>query len=169
MSFVFSRKEFRILLDMAILVDIAVFLGSDFRDDDYSSDDIGAGDELNGKLHSMFWLCQKIYSHASDMEFDNLIDYDEESSSYIPMPECMESLPEDVVFSGLRETAFWDLLPWRLAERDAREQLDMAIKKDAELEDAMIRQLFTELLEQYWDEIEDHGIDRLRIQKHTIH
>ena len=142
----FTKKEYRLLLDM---VEMAEWVLNAHRSN--PSDQI--------KKYSD--LYQKILSYAKEMGFENLITYDKNLGGYYATFEYEES--EHMAYiEEFEDDVFWDALPLRLAERDLIKEVGE--KKYEEMEFVERASKLVELEFHYYKELEDNGIDNFRFE-----
>lgn len=106
-------------------------------------------------------LEQKIFSHAQHFGCEDLIEYDDATGRYYPTADLEETGQAPRFIQDFEEDTFWSQLAKRLSERDLARELgkdrlgavDQADQWE-QLEDHEAR---------YWDEFEQHGIERLEI------
>jgi hypothetical protein len=145
----FTKKEYRLLLDM---VEMAEWVLNAHR--------CNPSDEI--KKYSEIY--QKILSYAKDMGFENLITYDENLGGYYTTFEYEESEYMRYI-EEYEDDVFWDALPHRLAMRDLVNEVGE--KKYEEMEFVERATKLVELESVYYKELEDNGIDNLRFENQS--
>ncbi len=107
-------------------------------------------------------IMQKFYALAAEAGAGNLIEYDRRTGKYYPTREFEESSRVMDFVDEFVDHSFWDELIIRFAERDAArqaggyEQLNLMSREDQ-------RALEDPAEDQYAEEFDEHGIDRLEI------
>ena len=137
----FTKKEYRLLLDMVEMADWVL-----------NAHKTASSDEI--KKYSD--LYQKILSYAKDMGFENLIVYEKDLDRYLATAEYEESAHMRYI-EEFEDDVFWDALPLRLAERDLIKEVGE--KKYEEMEFVERASKLVELESHYYKELEDNGID----------
>ena len=140
----FTKREYRVLLDMIYLADWMLHAHeSERRQDEYHT------------------LEQKILSLAKEFGCEDLVEHSESCDQYFPTRQQEESKAVQNAVENYNAHTLWDELISRLAERDV-------LKKFGE--DALNRMtgderanLFWEAEKPYVDEFEINGLDRLRV------
>ncbi len=145
----FTNKEFRTLLDL-------IYLGNWV---------INANEiEPEKNLNKHEELVQKIYSHAKDFNFENLVEYNNEFKEYIETAEFEDSEVSEYL-EEYEEQNFWETLISRLAERDFLLEIPRGSLNDLSLEEKFIK---IQKHEDKWtEEFSKFGIDNLEIKKET--
>jgi len=146
----FTKKEYRLLLDM---VEIAEWVLNAHRSN--PSDEITKYSEIY----------KKILSYAKEMGFDNLITYDKDLGGYYATFEYEESEHMKYI-EEFEDDVFWDALPHRLAKRDLVKQVGE--KKYMEMEFVERASKLVEIESIYYKELEDNGIDNLRFENLSL-
>ena len=142
----FTKKEYRLLLDMVEMAEWVL-----------NAHKTASSDEI--KKYSD--LYQKILSYAKEMGFDDLIIYDENLGGYYATFEY-EGSEHMRYIEEFEDDVFWDALPLRLAERDLIKEVGE--KKYEEMEFVERASKLVELESHYYKELEDNGIDNLRFE-----
>ena len=142
----FTKKEYRLLLDMVEMAEWVL-----------NAHKTASSDEI--KKYSDFY--QKILSYAKDMGFENLIVYDKDLDGHFATAEY-EAAEHMRYIEEFEDDVFWDALPLRLAERDLVNEVGE--KKYEEMEFVERATKMVELESVYYDELEEHGIDNLRFE-----
>ncbi|ONI38434.1 hypothetical protein AN640_02515 [Candidatus Epulonipiscium fishelsonii] len=141
MNLELTEEEFRTLVDL-------VYAGN------LMLNDMG-GEELGPHAK----LQQKIFSIANQNGFDSLISFDENLNMYVPT----QSYENDEINEWIEEyenTLFFDELVLRFARRDALNYLG---DENPNMSPAELEQLQLKYEDMYDEEIEYHGIARLKI------
>lgn len=142
-----TKKEYRSLLDL-------IFLG-DWIINAYETTDDSAPNKIQYKK-----TIQKIYSHAKDFGFDNLILFSKEMDMYTESHEFEDSEVSEYI-DEFEENMFLEKLIFLMAGRDALKKTSPEEMQELSNEErfALISQY-----EQKWaEEFHNHGIDRLGI------
>jgi hypothetical protein len=106
-------------------------------------------------------FAQKIYTHAEPFGCENLVGYDDLTDSYYSVREFDDSSPVRPFIDEFEDDTFWSELADRLADRDMRQEYSEETLAAMTPEQQF--QAYTDFEEQYQDEFEDHGIERLEI------
>ncbi len=107
------------------------------------------------------YLEQMIYSLAQKKGFSNLVEFDEEASTFLPS----EKLEDEIqgFLDDYNDEIFWHTLAQRLAMRDlVRELGELAIEK-MDLKEKLRRMI--PIIENYIDEFSKNGIDNLEVKR----
>ena len=142
----FTKKEYRLLLDM---VEIAEWVLSAHKSK--PSDEVEKYSELY----------QKILSRAKEIGFENLIVYDKNLEEYLATTEYEKSEHMRYI-KEFEDDVFWDAVPHRLAVRDLVKQVGEKKYAEMEFEERALK--LVELESIYYKELEEHGIDNLRFE-----
>lgn len=148
----FTKKEYRLLLD---LLSIADWVMSAHKTDP---------DE---RVTPYAALQQKIFSLAAEFGCDDLISYDESLAGYYPTVAFENESDDQIFIEEYDEDCFWDMLAGRLAQRDLVDELG----PDAFLETEPAERMTMEdkHADKYLDEFEANGIMNLRITSGLVH
>ncbi len=144
MNITFTKNEFRALLDLVCLGDWVM-----------TAHDVEA--EQDKSNHEE--LVQKIYSHAKEFGFDNLIMHDEDEDTYSESIEFEESGVGGFL-EAFEEKNFWESLIANLAERDFLQEIEPGSFSGMSLEDKF--EIIGRHEEKWAEEFSRHGIDNLR-------
>ncbi len=138
-----TKEEFKVLLDM-------VYAGNILINSMRSQEE---------KIEEYANMEQFFLSKAKEYGLENIAEYDEEYSEYIPTREY-----EDEDFNGYIDEyetrVFWEELIMRLARRDA---LNYAGDVDQEITKAALKEMQLKLEDKYEEEIEANGIMNLKV------
>ena len=146
-----SKQELERLVEIAALGDW--MLNGHRHDEDPSSDHDAA--------------LQKLYALAEAAGLGYLIETDEESGLLLPSAALEARLDIAGWIADYDDCVFWDELAIRLAERDLREEIG---KTAFEALSPQARQeRVDEIAKTYDDELEKHGLDRVRIEGGARH
>ena len=145
----FTKKEYRLLLDLVSLGEWVI-----------TATDV----DITPEKEKYEEIIQKIYSHAKDFGFENLIEYDEEIEEYIETREFDES-EKDEYLRDFEENNFWEELIHRLAERDfiRKNGIQNIEKMPFELQIKDIHEIETK----YSEEFSTFGLENIEIKKHN--
>lgn len=106
-------------------------------------------------------LEQKVLSHAEEFSCEDLIEYDETTGRYYPTADFEEAGTASRFIQDFEEDTFWAQLAKRLSERDLARELGKdqlgALDQGDQWEQLETHET------RYWDEFEQHGIERLEI------
>ncbi|ADZ82766.1 hypothetical protein [Cellulosilyticum lentocellum] len=138
-----TKEEFKVLLDM-------VYAGNILINSMRSQEE---------KIEEYANMEQFFLSKAKEYGLENIAEYDEEYSEYIPTREY-----EDEDFNGYIDEyetrVFWEELIMRLARRDA---LNYAGDVDQDITKAALKEMQFKLEDKYEEEIEANGIMNLKV------
>lgn len=138
-----TKEEFKVLLDM-------VYAGNILINSMRSQEE---------KIEEYANMEQFFLSKAKEYGLENIAEYDEEYSEYIPTREY-----EDEDFNGYIDEyetrVFWEELIMRLARRDA---LNYAGDVDQDITKAALKEMQLKLEDKYEEEIEANGIMNLKV------
>lgn len=138
-----TKEEFKVLLDM-------VYAGNILINSMRSQEE---------KIEEYANMEQFFLSKAKEYGLENIAEYDEEYSEYIPTREY-----EDENFNGYIDEyetrVFWEELIMRLARRDA---LNYAGDVDQDITKAALKEMQLKLEDKYEEEIEANGIMNLKV------
>ncbi len=138
-----TKEEFKVLLDM-------VYAGNILINSMRSQEE---------KIEEYANMEQFFLSKAKEYGLENIAEYDEEYSEYIPTREY-----EYEDFNGYIDEyetrVFWEELIMRLARRDA---LNYAGDVDQEITKAALKEMQLKLEDKYEEEIEANGIMNLKV------
>ena len=147
-----TKKEYRLLLDLLSISDWVLSARKP---------------EPDPGTTPYFDLQQKILGQAAEFGFDNLVQYDREYDQYHFTDEFDEKSEDRRLIEEYDEETFWDLLSWRLAERDLMDRLgaDAAMAMDEIDWNSEIDQIAGG----YLDEFEANGLRHLKINPDLSH
>jgi hypothetical protein len=106
---------------------------------------------------------QKIFAMAKEFELDHVIEYSEEFKEYMPTADYEEEGVDEYI-DAYDTQVFWEELVMRLARRDA---LNYVGDVDQNMTKAQLKEMQMNLEEKYEEEIQEHGLSRLKIVKLT--
>ncbi len=138
-----TKEEFKVLLDM-------VYAGNILMNSMRSQDE---------KIKEYVDMEQYFFAKAKEYDLENLVEYDEEYSEYIPTREY-EDEEFNQYIDEYETRVFWEELVMRLARRDA---LNYAGDVDQDITRAALKEMQLKLEEKYDEEIEANGIMNLKI------
>lgn len=144
----FTKKEYRILLDVIYMADWILHA----HDTEPRSDTKEYSD-----------LFQKLMSYAKDMDCEDLVDFDAHKENYAESFIFEEESAAMEYIEEFEDDTFWDELISRLANRDALTEL-----KVNNIDDVDQEALFTAIsnAEEKWSkEFETHGLGRIQAKK----
>jgi hypothetical protein len=151
----FTKKEYRILLDLIHIADWILHAhDSEPRNDTKEYSD----------------LIQKLMSHAKDMDCGDLIEFDKQLGKYFPSIKFEEESIAEKYIEEFEDNSFWSELITRLAERDALTETKANNLNDIEIVERMTAISNEE--EKWAKEFETYGLKRIRtsaIQHDAIH
>ena len=144
----FTKKEYRLLIDMIYISEWIM-----------NSRDTGE----NEKTKPYSELEQKIYSHAKEYGFDNLITYSKSDGKYYPTGDF--EFDEQILsfIDTFEEESFWETLCSRLAQRDIVRQFGEAKVKEMEPFERMTEE--DKIAEKYDEEFCTNGLKNLFINE----
>ena len=102
---------------------------------------------------------QKIFALAKECGMEDAVEYDEEYGEYMPT-RIYEATEINEYIDTYDDQVFWEELIVRLARRDALNELGDV---NPDMSKAELNSLQDKLEEKYEEEIEYHGIDRLKV------
>ncbi|MFB6355352.1 MAG: hypothetical protein ABEJ65_02420 [bacterium] len=106
-------------------------------------------------------LQSELFSHAEDVDLEELVHYAEDEDRYFPADELTQRIMDFV--NEYENDSFWDTLVSRLAERDIQQQYDQETLDDMNTREWV--KTLHEHEEKYWEEFEEHGVERLVIDQ----
>jgi hypothetical protein len=142
----FTKKEYRLLLEMLYL--------ADWMMESHSVDTVH-------KEHEK--LRKKILSHYREMSTEDIIEYSEANDDYYELREFDDYIHEEFI-DPYNTEIFWEELADRLSTRDAIAELGSDRFKSMDGMERVIK--LGELADRYEDEFESHGLERVIID-HT--
>lgn len=146
----FTKKEYRLLLDMIKMADWVLNAHSVEKEEFKATEHYRA-------------ISQKIMSYAKEAGSEDRVTFDQQLERYFTTYDYeMEGEYMELVRKFEDET-FWDLLIQRLAERDFLDQTPESVGIKMSNEDIYAR--IEELKEPYGEELSECGIDNLKIVK----
>jgi hypothetical protein len=104
---------------------------------------------------------QFVYAHAKTSGFDDLVDFDANSSRYLPSEQLEEEM--EPIIQNYDDITFWDQLAWQLAERDFEKRYDQA-QILCMTEDEIFREKNI-IADRYFDEFSVNGLENLKLLK----
>lgn len=142
----FTKKEYRILLDLIHIADWVLHA--------HSTDDRADTKDYRD-------LMQKLMSYAKEMGFEALVDFDKERGEYVTSGEFVgESVAEDYI-EAFEDNTFWSQLIGRLSDRDAMRQTGVNHLSEIEMSERF--KAIGEAEEKWITEIDNYGLSRIRI------
>jgi hypothetical protein len=141
----FTKKEYRLLLDMMYL--------SDWMINSHS-----IPPEIASSAHKEFK--NKIYSFCKEMDAEDLIEYVEKHNEYYETRK-FDDIISDKFIEPYNNDIFWEELTDRLAERDLINEL--GIDKMSTLDGIERITLLERKKEKYINEFEENGLENLEI------
>lgn len=143
MKFECTKEEFKVLMDL-------VYAGNLLINGPKSKEE---------RIERYAEMEQKLFEMAESFGCGELVEYDEEFKEYMPTHEYEEDEFNEFI-DEYDTQVFWDELVMRLARRDA---LNYAGDVDQNITKAALREMQIGLEEKYEEEIETHGLMRLKI------
>lgn len=144
-----NKNEYRALLDLVFLGDWVIS----------AYEPLDEADEEKAIYKSTI---QKIYSHAKEFGFDNLVSFSKEMDAFVETSEFEDSEIQDHI-AGFEESMFWEKLIFQLAGRDAMRETGEEKMMNLPLEE---RIALIGKHEQKWaNELEANGLERIAIKK----
>ena len=143
-----TRKEYRDLLDVFSIADWVLNahkVDADPRTARYKN------------------LEQKFFALAKQMNYENLVEYALEHSTYFPTREYDETSSAQAFIAEYDNDTFWDELTDRLAERDLARQLGGYDRIPALSKEEMFKRL-GQLEDYYGDEFARNGLENLQLR-----
>lgn len=149
MSIAIDKTEYRLLLDIVEMADM-ILTGH------------AVADEVEKQRKPYLDLIQKIYSHAKEYGYENLIEYDEEFKKYMPTREYEDTTATEDIIDDYDDQTFWLKLKSRLVQREYQRALAAGtIKKPDTMEDYF--KLIIPLEEKFEEEFEAYGLEHVEI------
>lgn len=145
MKIYFTKKEYRLLLDMLYIADWVM----------HSHELV---DERSHKEHED--LYDRIKTYYREMGAEDIVEYSKETDSYYETREYEEKTLEEFI-TPYDEAIFWEELVDRLAKRDVFRKIGVEKYNTMELIERI--KTMSEAVEQYENEFEEHGLDRVKI------
>lgn len=149
MKIFFSKKEYRLLVDMISLADWMIFANE--TPDNKKSNNIQYRELIN-----------KIYSYSKDMQCNDCIQKFEDDDKYYTSDEHTEEMHEKFVEDYDNEV-FWSELASRLAKRDLVKEFGLG--KCAEMDRGERFTRLCRLEEKYQEEFDTNNIEKLVINE----
>jgi hypothetical protein len=150
MKILFSKKEYRLLLDMMYL--------SDWMMNSHHSDP-----ELHNQEYSA--LRKKILSYHKEMGLEEIIEYSSADDEYYELSDYEDELQEKFI-EPYEDEVFWDELSDRLAERDLIRKIGVDKFEAMDVFDRVNKT--EEIRERYLLEFERHGLERIQAADSTF-
>ena len=138
-----TKEEFKVLLDM-------VYAGNILINGMRSQEE---------KMEEYASMEQFFLSKAKEYGLENIAEYDEEYSEYIPTREYEDEDFNEYI-DEYETRVFWEELVMRLARRDA---LNYAGDVDQDITKAALKEMQLKLEDKYEEEIEANGIMNLKV------
>ncbi len=148
----FSKKEYRVLLDLLQIADWVLHAHKT---------------EEPPKTKVYRDLEQKIFSLAKDFGYEELVDYAPAQDRYYPTRALEENSAAMEFVEEFEEDAFWSQLAKHLSERDLRREIGE--KRMESLDRSELWEMIEAYETKYWDEFQKHGVERLEITEHPWH
>lgn len=148
----FTKKEYRLLLDIVSIADCVMSSHKSEPDE---------------RVTPYLEFQQKIFSCAKEFGLENLISHDKELHGYYPTMEFESSFAEQGFLDEYDEATFWDVLSGRLAQRDLVDEMGEETFISMNEADRMV--LEDNKADMYLDEFEINGIMNLRVSHEIIH
>ena len=146
----FTKKEYRLLLDMLYIADWVM----------------NSHQLINERSHKEHEdLYNKIKSYYREMEAEDLIEYSKETDSFYETREHEEKTLEEFI-TPYDEDIFWEELVDRLAKRDVFRKIGIEKYNKMELIERI--KTMSEATEQYENEFEEHGLDRVKVMGEDV-
>ena len=144
MEITFSKKEYRLLIDMLYLADWVMhsYLTNHDDDNDYKM------------------LRKKILSHYKEMGAEDILEYSKKYDEYFETREHEDKMLTDFVVP-YEDEVFWDELASRLAHRDIIKQLGLEKYKSLERIDRATKTV--KIISKYNGEFERNGLENVKI------
>jgi hypothetical protein len=106
-------------------------------------------------------LEQYVYAQAKNFGLENWVDFDQESTQYLPSSELEEVM--DPAIQDYDDHTFWDELAWQMAERDFARKYDHA-KMLVMTEEEIFREKNI-IADKYFDEFSVNGVENFNLSK----
>lgn len=144
----FTKKEYRLLLDIVSIADWVM-----------NSHTTGN----NPKSEPYEELEQKIFSYAKDAGLENLVMYNKQYDKYFPTREYEDEETDRPFIDEYEEEVFWEELCGRLAQRDLLQE--KGIQEIKEMDPIEVLTEEDKIAEKYDKEFIENGIKNLIILK----
>ena len=145
MKIFFTKKEYRLLLDMISLSDWMMH------------SNIIASDKVNPD-HVL--LYQKLLSYSKEMQADDIVEFEEQSGEYYNTHKYDEALHEKYI-DPYDEYVFWEELMTELGDRDFLKKFGQDRIKSMSQRERFI--LSERVRDKYIDEFNEYGIENIII------
>ena len=106
---------------------------------------------------------QKIFSHAEEFGFDDLIEYAEDHEQYYPTRNHDDNSNVMPIVKEFEEDTFWEEIAERMAKRDMFRELGEEKIMSMTHEEQFTA--FHKYHEKYMDEFEEHDLGRLEVKE----
>ncbi len=143
-----TKKEYRFLLDILSIADW-IFMAHKIDKD------------RRFEMHEK--VIQKFYSFAKEMGYEDLIEFAEDADEYFPTKNYEDSGKFLEYIEEFENDSFWDELIERLTTREVLKKIGGASKL-AKLSHEKRLDLFSAVEENFVNEFEQHGLDRVKIE-----
>jgi hypothetical protein len=150
MKIQFTKKEYRLLLDMICIADWVMNCHH-------------VGPVESNTDHTL--LYQKLLSFSKSMQADDVIEYAKDTNEYYQTNEHEETLHDKYIEPYDNET-FWDELIDRLSGRDFVKEFGIERIREMSRDERMILRMRIE--EKYGLEFEKHGLENISINFETV-
>lgn len=144
----FTKKEYRLLLDVIFMADWILHA----HDTEPRSDT---------KEYSE--LIQRLMSHAKDIDCEDLVEFNKHFERYLPSSVFDEDSTAHQFIDEFVDDTFWTELISRLAERDALSELKVDSLHEIETEERF--KALANAEEKWIKEFEKFGLGRIRTEK----
>lgn len=107
-------------------------------------------------------IFQRIYSHAKDFGFENLVDYDEDIEEYFQDNDFLKRHSLHEIIDEYDDETFWQILINRLIDKDMPKHFDDNKQlSEADIESQL--ELEYQIREKYENELSKNGLNNIKI------
>lgn len=146
----FTKKEYRLLMDMLCVADWIL----------HSHDVVDRQQHIeHHHLH------QKLMSFYKELDAEDIIEQEQENDTYYETRDYEEELLEKFI-APYNEAIFWEELIDRLAIRDISKAVGFERYEKMDIEARA--KVMTDVVNRYEDEFEKHGLDRVKIMEEDV-
>jgi len=146
----FTKKEYRTLVEMLLIADWIL-----------RAHEVAPREETKPFSE----LRKKILAHHKEMGMAEEFKYEPQHDDYFETKAYEDRAPHMQAVDAYDEQTFWEMLADKLARRDLAAEEALQADGFADGEDRMNR--FFEISGRYEDEFAEHGLDNIRLVKHT--
>ena len=152
MKISFTKKEYKVLLEMIALADWVLH---------------ATKVEKDPRTEKHRELREKIYSYAAEMGYGHLLEYSKTLGSHFPSRQFEEDGPVRTFIEEYENNTFWEDLVARLADRDLLREFGEEKLSTMSRDEMMVRTMRLE--EKYNAEFVANGLDNLVIERKPLY